>query len=69
MADDYPLALRQADATRDDFAAILDDLDWIKVQLARQPSRAWISLLLLIGFGSVWALLAFVMLLSGLGRR
>jgi len=45
------------------FAAILDDLDWIKVQLARQPSRAWISLLLLIGFGSMWALIAAVALM------
>jgi hypothetical protein len=63
IADNYPLALRQADATRDDFAAILDDLDFIKGQLARQPSRAWTSLLLLIGFGSVWALLAVVILL------
>jgi hypothetical protein len=63
MADDYPLSLRQADAARDDFAAILDDLDFIKGQLARQPSRAWTSLLLLIGFGSVWALIAAVALL------
>jgi hypothetical protein len=63
MADDYPLALRQADATRDDFAAILDDLDFIKGQLARQPSRAWTSLLLLIGFGSVRALIAAVALM------
>ena len=47
-----------ADAARDDFAAILYDLDFIKGQLAQQPSRAWTSRLLLIGFGSVWALLA-----------
>jgi hypothetical protein len=46
MADNYPLSLRQADAARDDFAAILDELDFVKWQLARQPSRAWISLLL-----------------------
>jgi hypothetical protein len=36
--------LRQADTARDGFAAILDDLDFIKSQLARQPSRAWASL-------------------------
>jgi hypothetical protein len=29
-----------ADAARDDFAAILDDFDFIKGQLAQQPSRA-----------------------------
>jgi len=63
MADNYPLALRQADAARDDFTAILDDLDFIKDQLARKPSRAWTSLLLLIGFGSMWALIAAVALM------
>jgi hypothetical protein len=63
MADNYPLALRTADAARDDFAAILDDLDFIKGQLARQPSRAWTSLLMLIGFGSVWVLIAAVALM------
>jgi hypothetical protein len=63
MTNDYPLALRQADAARDDFAAILEDLDFVKGQLARQPSRVWLSLLLLIGFGSVWALIAAVALI------
>jgi hypothetical protein len=40
----------------------LDDLDFIKGQLAQQPSRAWTSRVLLIGFGSMWALLAAVAL-------
>jgi hypothetical protein len=33
------LALRQADQARNDFAAILDELDFVKEQLARLPTR------------------------------
>lgn len=33
------LTLRQADQARADFAAITDDLDFIKGQLARVPTR------------------------------
>jgi hypothetical protein len=33
------LTLRQADPARDDFAAIIDDLDFIKIQLARLLTR------------------------------
>jgi hypothetical protein len=62
MADDYPLILRQADAARDDFSAILDELDFIKGQLARLPSRTWLATMGLLGFGSVWALLAALLL-------
>jgi hypothetical protein len=64
----YPLALRQADEARADFYAIQDDLDFIKSQLARQPDRAWLARLELIGFGSVWLLLAAVVaMLAGKG--
>jgi hypothetical protein len=56
----YPLALRQADEAQADFYAIQDDLDFIKSQLARQPDRAWLSRMGLIGFGSIWQLLAAV---------
>jgi hypothetical protein len=41
------LTLRQADKARSDFADILDELDFIKSQLARLPTRAevgWIAL-------------------------
>ena len=34
-----PFTLRQVDQARDDFAALQDDLDFIKVQLARLPTR------------------------------
>jgi hypothetical protein len=63
MPSDYPLALRQADRARADFAAIEDDLDFVKAQLAMLPTRAWLSRMWLMGFGSVWALLAVMMLL------
>jgi hypothetical protein len=36
---EHDFALRQADAARDDFAAIQDDLEFIKIQLARLPTR------------------------------
>jgi hypothetical protein len=36
---------------------LLDELDFVKEQLGRQPDRAWLSRMLLLGFGGVWALL------------
>jgi len=39
MPDEHTLSLRQADQARADFAAIGDDLDFIKRQLARIPTR------------------------------
>ena len=59
----YPLALRQADEARADFYALQDDPDCIKRQLARQPDRAWLARMGLIGFDSLWALLAAVLLM------
>jgi hypothetical protein len=50
------ITLRQADQAGSDFAAIEGDLQFIMGRLARLPSRAWLSLMGLIGFGSVWAL-------------
>jgi hypothetical protein len=43
LADDPErrLTLRQADQARSHFAEILDELDFVKEQLARQPDRAW----------------------------
>jgi hypothetical protein len=38
-------------------------LDFIKSQLAWQPDRAWLARMGLIGFGSVWALLAAVVMM------
>jgi hypothetical protein len=39
MPDEHPLTLRQVDQARGDLAAIADDLDFIKAQLARIPAR------------------------------
>ena len=41
LADDpeYRLALRQADKAREDFAILLDELDFLKFQLSRLPTR------------------------------
>jgi hypothetical protein len=41
LADDPKrrLTLRQAAQARDDFAMIMDDLDFMKAQLARLPTR------------------------------
>ena len=60
---EYHLTLRQADQARGDFAAILDELDFLKWQLSQLPTGAWLARLLLVGFGSVWALLVAVALL------
>jgi len=57
---DYPLALRQADQARSDFAAIESDLQLVMSQLARLPTRAYRMLLLT--SASLWALLAAVAL-------
>ena len=45
LADDpeRQVTLRQADQAREDFAAVLDDLDFVKLQLARVPDRAWLG--------------------------
>ena len=39
MPGDYDLALRQADAARADFAAIGDELEFIRIQLSALPTR------------------------------
>jgi hypothetical protein len=56
MPDEYPLTLRQADQARADFAAIADDLDFVKAQLARIPTRKEIAWLVLLGTLAIAAL-------------
>lgn len=43
MSDERTLTLRQADEARADFYAISDDLDFIKSQLARLPTRGQLA--------------------------
>ena len=59
---EYRLTL-SLDQAREDFAAILDELDFVKLQLSRLPTRAWLSRMALMGFASLWALLAVVLLM------
>jgi hypothetical protein len=54
---DYPLALRQADQARSDFAAIESDLQFVMSQLAGLPTRAYLCRMLLLTTASLWALL------------
>jgi len=54
----YLLALRQKGEARSVFAAILGDLDLLKLPRSHQPDRAWLSRMLLLGFGSLWCLVA-----------
>jgi len=66
-ADDpeHRLTLRQADQARGDLYAIADELEFLKVQLATLPNRAYVSRLALMATGSVWALLvALALMLS-----
>ena len=65
LADDpeRQLTLRQADQARSDFAAILDDLEFVKGQLARLPTRAYVSRMALMTTVSLSALIAAVALM------
>jgi len=57
------LTLRQVDQARGDLYAIADELEFLNVQLAALPDRAYVSRLALMATGSVWALIATVALL------
>jgi hypothetical protein len=55
-------SLREA-AGRADCYAFGDDLELIRNQLSRIPDRAWMARMGLIGFGSIWTLIAVAMLI------
>jgi hypothetical protein len=61
MPDEEQLSLRQADQIRGDLYGIQDELDFIKVQLARVPTRneAWRAAMLGIIGGAVTLIEAF----------
>jgi hypothetical protein len=63
MSNEYPLALRQADQARTDFAAIESDLQFIMGRLARVPTRAYLCRTLLLATASIWVLIGAVALL------
>jgi hypothetical protein len=58
------LTLRQADQAREDFTQILDELDFVRSQIARLPTKSevrWIALRL--ALGSVAAVLVALLLM------
>jgi hypothetical protein len=63
MPNEYPLALRQADQARSDFALMQEHLEFLSGQVARLPTRAYLCRTLLLATASLWALLAVVLLL------
>jgi hypothetical protein len=66
MPDDRAFTLRQADQARGDLYAIQDDLDFIKVQLARLPTRneVWRAAML----GMIGGAVAAVTLIEAFSR-
>jgi hypothetical protein len=62
MPPEYPLALRQADEARTDFALIEAHLGFIAGQLTRVPTRAFLCRTLLLATASIWALLAVLLI-------
>jgi hypothetical protein len=59
------LTLRQADQARDDFAQILDELDLVKSQLARLPTRSEVSLIVLrLTLGAAAGIAAVMLLMA-----
>ena len=49
---EHRLTLRQADQAREDYAQILDELDFLRSQIARLPTRnevRWLGLRLTLG--------------------
>jgi hypothetical protein len=63
MTDDYPLTLRQIDKARGDMYAIGDDLEFVKFQISRLPTRTYLCRALLAATASIWALLIALALL------
>ena len=57
MSDERLFSLQQIDQARDDLYAIADDLEFIKLQLSRLPTRAWLGRTLLLATASIWTLL------------
>jgi hypothetical protein len=63
MADEYNLALRQADQVPGDLYGIAEEIETVKVQMAQLASRAYVSRTVFMATASIWALLGAAMLL------
>ncbi|MFL5269492.1 MAG: hypothetical protein ACJ8AH_23375 [Stellaceae bacterium] len=55
---------RQINQARGDLYAIADDLEFLKLQIASLPTRAYVSRLALMATGTVWALIGVVAMLA-----
>jgi hypothetical protein len=63
MRDEHAFKLRQVGQARGDLYAIADELEILKAQIARLPTRAFVSRLALMATGTLWALAVAVALL------
>jgi hypothetical protein len=63
MRDEHAFKMRQIDQARGDLYAIADELEILKAQIARLPTRAFVSRLALMATGTLWALAVTVALL------
>ncbi|MFL5266894.1 MAG: hypothetical protein ACJ8AH_09905 [Stellaceae bacterium] len=63
MRDEHALKMRQIDHVRGDLYTIADELEILKAQIARLPTRAFVSRLALMATGTLWALAVAVALL------
>jgi hypothetical protein len=60
MPDNHQLTLRRIDQARGDLYAIADEIEALKLQIGRLPTRAYVSRLALMARGTVWALIVVV---------
>jgi hypothetical protein len=61
MRDEHALKMRQIDQSHGDLYT--DELEILKAQIARLPTRAFVSRLALMATGTLWALAVAVALL------
>ena len=64
MSDEYTLTLWQIDGARGDLYAIADELETVKLMLARLPTRAYLCRTVFMATASMWALIGVVILLT-----
>ena len=60
LPDDRQFTLRQIDQAPGDLHALADEVEALKLQIARLPSRAYVSRVALLATATVWALIGAV---------
>jgi hypothetical protein len=63
MSDERKLTLYKIADARGDLDALCKEIEVLKMQLARLPSRAYVSCTVLMATGSIWALFGLVVVL------